>query len=190
MSNIFIISAPSGCGKTSLLKELCQTYSFLTQTISYTTRAIRHGEVDGSDYHFVTADTFIEKKNNNEFIESQKVYDNYYGTSYESITSILNSGKDAILEIDYKGMLLIKSKIPSSQSIYIVPPSIEDLEKRLLERGLDSKDVISKRVSKAHHELKFARFADYTVTNDDFSVASKSLKSIILYSKIDKQFSS
>ena len=190
MSNIFIISAPSGCGKTTLLKELCRTYSFLTQTISYTTRTIRDGEVDGSDYHFITADKFIEKKNNNDFIESQKVYNNYYGTSYKSIRNILDSGKDAILEIDYKGMLLIKSKIPTSRSIYILPPSIEDLEKRLLERGLDSKDVIYNRVSKAYDELKFAKFADYTVTNDNFSVASKSLKSIILYSKIDKKFSS
>ena len=114
MSNIFIISAPSGCGKTSLVRELCQTYSFLEQTVSYTTRTIRSGEVDGQDYHFISKDEFIENKKNNKFIESQNVYDNFYGTTYESINEILASGKDAILEIDYKGMLLIKSKIPSS----------------------------------------------------------------------------
>ena len=184
MSNIFIISAPSGCGKTSLVRELCQTYSFLEQTVSYTTRTIRSGEVEGQDYHFISKDEFIENKKNNKFIESQKVYDNFYGTTYESINEILASGKDAILEIDYQGMLLIKSKIPSSQSIYILPPSIEELEKRLFDRGLDSDEVIEKRVSKAKDELKYVKFADYTVMNDNFADATKSLKSIILNSKI------
>ena len=184
MSNIFIISAPSGCGKTSLVRELCQTYSFLEQTVSYTTRTIRSGEVDGQDYHFISKDEFIENKKNNKFIESQNVYDNFYGTTYESINEILASGKDAILEIDYKGMLLIKSKIPSSQSIYILPPSVEELEKRLFDRGLDSDEVIEKRVSRAKDELKYVKFADYTVMNDNFADATKSLKSIILNSKI------
>ena len=184
MSNIFIISAPSGCGKTSLVRELCQTYLFLEQTVSYTTRTIRSGEVDGQDYHFISKDKFIEKKKNNKFIESQNVYDNFYGTTYESINEILASGKDAILEIDYQGMLLIKSKIPSSQSIYILPPSVEELEKRLFDRGLDSDEVIEKRVSKAKDELKYVKFADYTVMNDNFADATKSLKSIILNSKI------
>ena len=184
MSNIFIISAPSGCGKTSLVRELCQTYSFLEQTVSYTTRTIRSGEVDGQDYHFISKDEFIENKKNNKFIESQNVYDNFYGTTYESINEILASGKDSILEIDYKGMLLIKSKIPSSQSIYILPPSIEELEKRLLDRGLDSGEVIEKRVSQAKDELKYVKFADYTVMNDNFADATKSLKAIILNSKI------
>ena len=147
MSNIFIISAPSGCGKTSLVRELCQTYSFLEQTVSYTTRTIRSGEVEGEDYHFISKDEFIEYKKNNKFIESQKVYDNFYGTTYDSIDTILASGKDAILEIDYKGMLMIKSKIPSSRSIYILPPSIEELEKRLFDRGLDSDEVIKKSFS-------------------------------------------
>ena len=184
MSNIFIISAPSGCGKTSLVRELCQTYSFLEQTVSYTTRTIRSGEVEGEDYHFISKDEFIENKKNNKFIESQKVYDNFYGTTYESINTILASGKDAILEIDYKGMLLIKSKIPSSRSIYILPPSIQELEKRLLERGLDSDEVIKKRVSQAKEELKYVKFADYTVMNDNFAEATKSLKAIIINSKI------
>ena len=186
MSNIFIISAPSGCGKTSLVRELCQTYSFLEQTVSFTTRALRSGEVDGLDYHFISEEDFLTSKNNNKFIESQKVYDNFYGTTYESVDEILHSGKDAILEIDYKGMLLIKSKIPSSKSIYIIPPSIDELHKRLLDRGLDSREVIEKRISEAQDELKYVKFADYTVTNDDFSKASKSLKSLILHTKISE----
>ena len=137
MSNIFIISAPSGCGKTSLVRELCNTYSFLEQTVSFTTRSIRLGEVDGYDYHFISKETFIDKRSKNEFIECQSVYENYYGTSYDSIDTILKSGKDVILEIDYKGMLAIKSKIPKAKSIYIIP-SIEELEKRLIDRGLDN----------------------------------------------------
>ena len=184
MSNIFIISAPSGCGKTSLVRELCETYSFLEQTVSYTTRTIRSGEVEGEDYHFISKDEFIENKKNNKFIESQKVYDNFYGTTYDSIDTILASGKDAILEIDYKGMLMIKSKIPSSRSIYILPPSIQELEKRLFERGLDSDEVIKKRVSQAKKELKYVKFADYTVMNDNFAEATKSLKAIIINSKL------
>ena len=184
MSNIFIISAPSGCGKTSLVRVLCQSYSFLEQTVSCTTRTIRSGEVDGQDYHFISKDQFIENKKNNKFIESQNVYDNFYGTTYESINEILASGKDAILEIDYKGMLLIKSKIPLSQSIYILPPSVEELEKRLFERGLDSDEVIEKRVAQAKDDLKYAKFADYTVMNDNFAEATKSLKAIILNTKI------
>ena len=184
MSNIFIISAPSGCGKTSLVRELCETYSFLEQTVSYTTRTIRSGEVEGEDYHFISKDEFIENKKNNKFIESQKVYDNFYGTTYDSIDTILASGKDAILEIDYKGMLMIKSKIPSSRSIYILPPSIQELEKRLFERGLDSDEVIKKRVSQAKKELKYVKFADYTVMNDNFAEATRSLKAIIINSKI------
>ena len=189
MPNIFIISAPSGCGKTSLVRELCQSYSFLSQTISYTTRAVRSGEMDGSDYHFISKEGFIKKQGNNEFIESQRVYDNYYGTSYDSIDAIHRNGKDAILEIDYKGMMLIKSKIPSAKSIYIIPPSIKELENRLLDRGLDTTEVIKNRVSQAQKELRFVKFADYTVINDDFSMAAKSLKSIILNLKISEYLS-
>ena len=185
MSNIFIISAPSGCGKTSLVRELCNTYSFLEQTVSFTTRSIRLGEVDGYDYHFISKETFIDMRNKNEFIESQSVYENYYGTSYDSIDSILKSGKDVILEIDYKGMLTIKSKIPKAKSIYIIPPSIEELEKRLIDRGLDSTSVIHKRVSQAEDELHYVKFADFTIVNDNFSQACQSLKSLILLAKLE-----
>ena len=185
MSNIFIISAPSGCGKTSLVRELCNTYSFLEQTVSFTTRSIRLGEVDGYDYHFISKETFIDKRSKNEFIECQSVYENYYGTSYDSIETILKSGKDVILEIDYKGMLAIKSKIPEAKSIYIIPPSIEELEKRLIDRGLDSTSVIHKRVSQAEDELHYVKFADFTIVNDNFSQACQSLKSLILLAKLE-----
>ena len=186
MSNIFIISAPSGCGKTSLVKELCYANTSVEQTISFTTRKMREGEKNIIDYHFVSKDDFLNKIKLGHFIEYQAVYNNYYGTTYESIKEINDMGKDAILEIDYKGMLSIKSALPNAISIYILPPSIEELEKRLLNRGQDEKEVIRRRISEASHELKFSRFSDFTIINDEFKKALSSLKSLILLNKIKK----
>ena len=184
MSNIFIISAPSGCGKTSLVRDISRIYDFLELTISCTTRKMRKGEIDGIDYHFVDQETFKTKINNGEFIEHESVYDNYYGTTYDSIRDIANSGNDAILEIDYKGMIKIKKQIPSAISIYILPPTLKELKNRLIDRGLDTKEVINKRISNAENELKFSRFSDFTIVNDDYDIALSSLKSLILYQKI------
>ena len=186
MSNIFIISAPSGCGKTSLVKELCYANTSVEQTISFTTRKMRQGEKNTKDYHFVSKDDFLNKIKLGHFIEYQAVYNNYYGTTYESIKEINDMGKDAILEIDYKGMLSIKSVLPNAISIYILPPSIKELEKRLVYRGLDEKEVIRRRISEASHELKFSRFSDFTIINDEFKKALSSLKSLILLNKIIK----
>tara|TARA_B100001778_G_C18241296_1_gene473568 strand:- start:27 stop:620 length:594 start_codon:yes stop_codon:yes gene_type:complete len=186
MSNIFIISAPSGCGKTSLVKELCYANTSVEQTISFTTRKMRQGEKNTKDYHFVSKDDFLNKIKLGHFIEYQAVYNNYYGTTYESIKEINDMGKDAILEIDYKGMLSIKSVLPNAISIYILPPNIKELEKRLLNRGQDEKEVIRRRISEASHELKFSRFSDFTIINDEFEKALSSLKSLILLNKIIK----
>jgi len=180
---MIILSSPSGAGKTTLVKKLSQKDKFEI-SISHTTRQPRPNENQNKDYYFVNDTEFKRLIKNEEFLEYAKVFNNFYGTTYESINEILASGKDAILEIDYKGMLLIKSKIPSSQSIYILPPSVEELEKRLFDRGLDSDEVIEKRVSRAKDELKYVKFADYTVMNDNFAEATKSLKAIILNSKI------
>ena len=186
MSNIFIISAPSGCGKTSLVKELCYVNTSVEQTISYTTRKMRQGEKNIKDYHFVSKDDFLNKIKLGQFIEYQAVYNNYYGTTYESIREINDTGKDAILEIDYKGMLSIKRALPNAISIYILPPSIKELENRLVNRGLDEKEVIRQRISEASHELKFSRFSDFTIINDEFKKALSSLKSLILLNKVKK----
>ncbi len=184
MSKIFIISAPSGCGKTTLVKELCSSYCFLEQTISHTTRRIRANESDGEDYLFINNKEFMTKVKNKEFIEYQNVYNNLYGTSLNSIKSIIDSGKDAILEIDFKGMLSIKKSIPSAISIYILPPSIQELRKRLKSRAMDSDEVIENRVSHAAKELPYSKFSDYIIVNDEFENAAKSLKTIILYTKL------
>ena len=129
---------------------------------------------------------FLNKIKLGHFIEYQAVYNNYYGTTYESIKEINDMGKDAILEIDYKGMLSIKSVLPNAISIYILPPNIKELEKRLLNRGQDEKEVIRRRISEASHELKFSRFSDFTIINDEFNKALSSLKSLILLNKIEK----
>ena len=184
MSKIFIISAPSGCGKTTLVREICKSYSFLEQTISHTTRKIRANELDGKDYLFVNNKEFMTKVNNKEFIEYQNVYDNLYGTSFSSIKSITDSGKDAILEIDYKGMLSIKKSIPSAISIYILPPSIQELRARLKARAMDSNQIIENRVSHAAKELPYSKFSDYIIVNDHFEDAVKSLKTTILQIKL------
>ena len=186
MSNIFIISAPSGCGKTSLVKELCYANTSVEQTISFTTRKMRQGEKNIKDYHFVSKDDFLNKIRQGHFIEYQAVYNNYYGTTYESIKEINDTGKDAILEIDYKGMLSIKRALPNAVSIYILPPNIKELEKRLVNRGLDEKEVIRRRISQASHELKFSKFSDFTIINGEFNKALSSLKSLILLNKIEK----
>ena len=187
MSNIFIISAPSGCGKTSLVKELCYANTSVEQTISFTTRKMRQGEKNIKDYYFVSKNDFLNKIKTGHFIEYQAVYNNYYGTTYESIKEINDMGKDAILEIDYKGMLSIKSVLPNAISIYILPPNIKELEKRLLDRGQDEKEVIRRRISEASHELKFSRFSDFTIINDKFNKALSSLKELILLNQIKKQ---
>lgn len=184
MSKIFIISAPSGCGKTTLVREICNSYSFLEQTISHTTRKIRANELEGKDYLFVNNKEFMTKVNNKEFIEYQNVYDNLYGTSFSSIKSITDSGKDAILEIDYKGMLSIKKSIPSAISIYILPPSIQELRARLKARAMDSNQIIENRVSHAAKELPYSKFSDYIIVNDHFEDAVKSLKTTILQIKL------
>ena len=184
MSKIFIISAPSGCGKTTLVKELCNSYSFLEQAISHTTRSKRANECEGNDYLFINNKEFMNKVNNKEFIEYQNVYNNLYGTSFSSIKSITDSGKDAILEIDYKGMLSIKKSIPSAISIYILPPNIQELRTRLKSRAMDSDEVIENRVSQAAKELPYSKFSDYIIINDRYEDAAKSLKTIILQTKL------
>ena len=134
----------------------------------------------------MSTDSFVNKIKLGHFIEKQAVYNNYYGTTYESIEEILNAGKDAILEIDYKGMLSIKRALPNAISIYILPPNIKELEKRLVNRGLDEKEVIRRRISQASHELKFSRFSDFTIINDEFNRALSSLKALILLIKTKK----
>ena len=185
MPKVYIISAPSGAGKTSLVKGVCNSISFVKPSISYTTRKIRDSEIDGRDYFFTDRETFKTKIRNNEFLEFQDVYGNLYGSTLESVLSITSTGSDVILEIDYKGMLAVKSVLPDAISIYIIPPSINALKERLENRGEDETEVINKRMASSAKEMDFAKYADYVIVNDDFNHALDALKGIIIFNHVN-----
>ena len=184
-SNLFIISAPSGAGKTSLVRSISNSCDFIAPSISFTTRKKRDSEVSNKDYFFITEEVFNRKVINNEFLESQRVYGNYYGTGIKETSNLLKNGKDVILEIDYKGMMRVKQIFPLAISIYIVPPSIESLKERLSIRGQDTDEVIKHRMKSSIHELVYSKFADYVVVNDDFRKASRELFNIIITNKVN-----
>ena len=185
MPKVYIISAPSGAGKTSLVKGVCNSISFVKPSISYTTRKIRDSEIDGRDYFFTDRETFKTKIRNNEFLEFQDVYGNLYGSTLESVLSITSTGSDVILEIDYKGMLAVKSVLSDAVSIYIIPPSINALKERLENRGEDETEVINKRMASSVKEMDFAKYADYVIVNDDFNHALDALKGIIIFNHVN-----
>ena len=155
MSNVYIISAPSGAGKTSLVKGVCGLLPFVKPAVSYTTRKIRESEENGKDYYFISKKEFEDKIKSNEFLEYQDVYGHMYGSTLESVRSITSVGSDVILEIDYKGMLAVKKVLSQAISIYISPPSIEALKDRLLSRGEDDENVINKRMASSKYFQDF-----------------------------------
>jgi len=178
MANVIIISAPSGAGKTSLVKDLLTKVDNIQVSISHTTRSPRPGEVDGKDYYFVDSDKFNEKDAHGDFLESADVFGNQYGTSISKVKNLLDSGIDVILEIDWQGAEQVMKKI-STKSIFIIPPSIKSLEERLNSRAQDSDEVIKKRMNQAKSEISHYENYDYLVVNDDFDKASLELQSII-----------
>ena len=184
MSNVFIISAPSGAGKTSLVKAICELLTFVRPSISFTTRKIRDSEIHEQDYFFVDKYIFDKKIRDNDFLEYQDVYGNMYGSTLEAGTTITASGADVILEIDYKGMFAVKKALPDAISIYIIPPSIEALKQRLVSRAEDEEEVIKKRMDSSTKEMDYAKFADYVLVNDDFDHALNTLKGIIVFNRI------
>ncbi|PCI64168.1 MAG: guanylate kinase [Gammaproteobacteria bacterium] len=178
-ANLFVVSAPSGAGKTSLLKQLIKELTRVQTAISHTTRSKRESEVDGKDYYFVTDDEFNALIEEKAFHEHATVFGNSYGTSKSSITDQINKGIDVILEIDWQGARQIKQQIPKSRSIFILPPSRSALESRLKGRGQDDVSVINQRMSEAISEMSHYNEYDYIVINDDFSTAVEELKAII-----------
>jgi guanylate kinase len=179
-SCLFTIAAPSGAGKTSLLKALLKDDSInLCVSVSHTTRKIRPGETDSQDYHFVDQTRFLDMVKNDEFLEHAQVFDNYYGTAVSSVDHLLDSGKHVILEIDWQGARQVKVKMPGTISICILPPSREELEQRLIARGTDDKTIIERRMKAADQEMSHFNDAEYIVVNKDFDQALADLKSII-----------
>lgn len=188
---LFIISAPSGCGKSTLIKSLLQRYNYdnsMYLSISHTTREIREGEQDHVHYHFVDHQEFESLIEKDAFFEYAKVFDNYYGTSKQIAFDYLQKGVDVILDIDWQGARIIRSQTENVKSIFILPPSIEELEKRLVQRATDEKDVIEKRMQKAVGEISHYNEYDYVVVNDKFDKALMEIYSIICATraKLDK----
>ena len=179
--NLFVISASSGAGKSSLIKELCRVDSCLQVSISYTSRHKRFNEIDGVDYNFIDKDMFLNLIKENKFLEYALVYDNYYGTHVDILNTINNSNNnhDIILEIDYQGAMQIKEKFSKAILIYILPPSVNELEKRLKKRNTDDIDTINKRLKYAKEESTNANNFNHIVINDNFSDAVDKLLHII-----------
>ncbi len=179
--HLFVISAPSGTGKTSLVKALIEKDPTIMLSISTTTREPRAGEVDGKDYFFVKKEDFDKQKDNDEFLEWAFVYGNFYGTSASLVNASINQGKKVLLEIDWQGAFQIKEKYSKNQLtlIFIVPPSLEHLKKRLQERGQDKNNVVLERLALAEEEMEKSTDFDYIIMNDDFDSAVRELHQIV-----------
>lgn len=186
---LYIVSAPSGAGKTSLVRQLIQQVADLKLSVSHTTRASRSGEIEGQDYHFVSTETFVEMINKAEFLEHAQVFSHYYGTSEAWVKEQLKSGLDVILEIDWQGAAQVRRLMPDACSIFILPPSRAILEQRLRNRGTDSDEVIAQRMAEAREEMSHYSEADYLIINDDFEQALAQMKSVLIAnrSKIEPQ---
>jgi guanylate kinase len=177
--NLFIITAASGAGKTSLVKALLAKDHHIKLSISHTTRQPRPMEQDGVHYHFVDDDTFLKMLDNAEFLESAHVHGARYGTSQTGVNAALASGHDVILEIDWQGAAQVRKIYPNAISIFILPPSVETLAERLNNRGQDSAEVIAKRVAAAREEMRHLVEFEYVTINDDFEVALHDLLAIV-----------
>jgi guanylate kinase len=176
---LFVITAPSGAGKTSLVDALMKEDPSLKLSISYTTRPPRPGEKDGIDYHFVDDATFLAMRGRGEFLESAQVHGYCYGTSQQVITRSLARGEDLILEIDWQGAQQVRRVYPGCVGIFILPPSVEELERRMRLRGQDSEAVIRRRLENAREELAHAGEFEYRIINKDFDIARRELAEII-----------
>ena len=177
--SLFMVAAPSGAGKSTLVNALLARESGIQLSISYTTRPPRPGEQDGREYHFISIDDFIARKNSNEFLEYAEVHGNYYGTSRILINQFMKAGTDMLLEIDWQGAQQVKSQFPDSVGIFILPPSIEALEHRLNKRGQDSVQTINRRLLAAGGEIAHAPEFEYAIINENFEMALSELVAII-----------
>jgi guanylate kinase len=176
---LFIVAAPSGAGKSSLIEALLKDDPRLTLSISYTTRAPRPGEVNGREYHFVDQPTFLSMLGRGEFLESAEVHGNRYGTSHAVIRDTLQAGRDLLLEIDWQGAQQVRRLIPGPIGIFILPPSVEELERRMRQRGKDPEAAIQRRMANAREEIEHAVEFEYAIINKDFDVALQDLRAII-----------
>ena len=182
--NLFILSAPSGAGKSSLIGALLKKHGDMKVSVSHTTRSPRPGEENGVHYHFVSVDEFKALIEKNDFFEWAQVFDNYYGTSKQAIESQLEAGIDVFLDIDWQGAQQIRKLVDDVETIFILPPSKEELESRLNNRGQDSAEVIAGRMAKAQSETSHYNEYDYVVVNDDFDTALTEIETIVMAKRL------
>lgn len=177
--NLFIVTAPSGAGKTSLVGALLADDPHVKLSISCTTRAPRPGEVDGVNYHFVTKEKFMRMLGAGDFLESAEVHGSFYGTSQKWVEEQLQAGEDILLEIDWQGAAQVRKLFPNTISIFILPPSVEELDRRLNKRGQDAVEVIAVRLANAREEISHVGEFDYVIINNEFDAALQDLRAVI-----------
>lgn len=180
---LIVVSGPSGAGKGTICKELLRRNKDLNISISATTRKPRKGEKDGINYFFIHRENFEKMIGNNEFLEYAEVYDNYYGTPKSFVLEKLDKGKDVLLEIDIQGALSVKEMYPDGVFIFILPPSMEELKKRIINRGTETSEALLKRINSAYKELDYVFKYDYGVMNDQVELAVEKVESIIVAEK-------
>ncbi|TQV82558.1 guanylate kinase [Exilibacterium tricleocarpae] len=176
---LFTVSAPSGAGKTSLVKALADTLSRVRVSVSHTTRAIRPGEVDGTNYHFVSRKHFVDMLEQGQFLEQAEVFGNHYGTSKAWVDDTLAQGLDVILEIDWQGAQQVRRQCPEAIGVFILPPSRQALRQRLTGRGQDDAAIIERRMREASAEMSHYVESDYLIVNDDFDTALAEFQALI-----------
>lgn len=176
---LYIVSAPSGAGKTTLVKALIDQIDTLRVSISHTTRPMRPGEIDGVNYHFTSRERFLKQVGEGDFLEHAEVFGNLYGTSQSTVEQTLAQGHDLILEIDWQGAQQVRRALPQARSIFILPPSRAALQERLRNRDQDSEEVIASRMALATAEMSHYVEYDYIVINDDFQIALDELKAVL-----------
>ncbi|TQF66710.1 guanylate kinase [Pseudoalteromonas luteoviolacea] len=182
--NLFILSAPSGAGKSSLIKALLEKQANIKVSVSHTTRAPRPGENNGEHYHFVNVEEFKALIEKGDFFEWAQVFENYYGTSKQAIEDQLNNGIDVFLDIDWQGARQVRELMPDVKTVFILPPSRSELEKRLNNRGQDSQEVIAGRMAEAKSESSHYDEFDYVIVNDDFNTALEELEHIVVAARL------
>ena len=184
IGHLYIVAAPSGAGKTTLVRLLLERDSGIHVSISSTTRAPRHGELDGREYHFVDVHHFLEQVIQGEFLEWAEVHGNYYGTSKRWIEAEMTAGRDVLLEIDWQGAQQVRKVFPQAIGVFILPPSLEALKDRLSGRGTDSAETIARRIAAARDEMRHMDEFDYVIINDDLQQALDNLISVVSASRL------
>jgi guanylate kinase len=185
-ANLYVVAAPSGGGKTSLINALLEKDDRVSLSVSYTTRTARPGEKDGVHYHFVDDPTFIDLIGKNAFLEHAEVFGHRYGTGRDAVEKKLRAGFDVLLDIDWQGARQVRKSFPFCCTIFILPPSLEALRNRLSRRGQDSEEVIEVRMREARAEISHSREFDYLIINDDFDQALADLQSIVRHRKLHR----